>query len=72
MKARVTAKRWEEDASDWTPIEKMLIKFARVAKSETDDSAPEKLFAVHGRGTILTGTSAIAAVAAGAAEEVAE
>jgi len=66
MKAKLTVKYWEEDAERWPFSRLEHIVFAR----QTDDG--QSYFACHRRGSILTGQSAIDAVAAGVAEEIPE
>jgi hypothetical protein len=70
VKARLTVKRWEEDATKWSLVRQAAIVFARAVTDEAENVTA--LFAVYGRGNILTGESAQAAIAAGVAEEIAE
>jgi len=66
VKAKLTVKRWEENATLWPAHRKAEIVFARQADGS------DEVFAVYGRGNILTGESAESAIAAGVAEEVTE
>ena len=66
MKAKLI-KRWEEDATNWTPERKAAIKFAR--KCEVDES---KLFSCYGKGAEFTGDKAAMLIALGLAVEVTE
>lgn len=66
MKAKLI-KRWEEDATRWTPEQKAAIKFAR--KCETDES---KLFCCYAKGTEFEGEKAAMLIALGVAVQIAE
>lgn len=70
VKARLTVKRWEEDATRWPADRKAAAMFTRAVMDDGENITG--LFAVYGRGSILTGESAQNAVAAGVAEEVSE
>jgi hypothetical protein len=60
-------KRWEEDATRWTPDQKAAIKFARQCP---DDEA--KLFCCYAKGTEFEGEKAEMLIAAGLAVEITE
>jgi len=66
MKAKLI-KRWEEDATKWTPDQKAAIKFAR--QCEADES---KLFCCYAKGTEFEGEKAAMLIASGLAVEITE
>ena len=66
MKAKLTVKYWEENAESWPFSRLEHIAFAR------QDEDENIYYACHRRGGILTGQSAIDAIAAGVAEEIPE
>lgn len=73
MKAKLI-KRWEEDATRWTPEQKAAIQFSRVTLSIPDDpeSIVTGLWAVYRKGTEFEGEKAAMLIEAGLAVEVAE
>lgn len=73
MKAKLI-KRWEEDATRWTPEQKAAIKFSRVTLSNPEDpeSIVTGLWAVYAKGTQFEGEKAAMLIANGLAVEVAE
>jgi len=60
-------KRWEEDATRWTPDQRAAIKFAR--QCETDEA---KLFCCYAKGTEFEGDKAEMLIAMGLAVEITE